>query len=113
MGKVLVILVIVVIAVAVWLAWPHLRVRVPDDFQKLPGPERVARARAAREAMIRGKYRVAGVPYPGEIFVRWIKHEAVIELWARDTTQPFQLVASWPILSSSGGPGPKRREGCE
>ncbi len=112
MGKVVIfLLVTAILAIAVWLLWPHLRVRLPDDFQKLSGPARVARARAERKATIRAKYRAAGVPYPGEIFVRWLKQEAALELWARAGEEAFRLVATWPILSSSGGPGPKRREG--
>lgn len=110
MQRVAILLIVLAFALAVWLAWPHLRARIPDGFQKLAGPERVARARAAGEVAIRGKYRVAGVPYPGEIFVRWFKHEAALELWAREGQRPFRLIVTWPILSSSGVPGPKRRE---
>lgn len=84
---------------------------MPDDFQKLSGPERVARARAQSEARIREKYRVAGLPYPGTIFIRWFKREAELELWARRGDHDFKLVATYPIVKSSGGPGPKRREG--
>ncbi|HYR58359.1 MAG TPA: hypothetical protein VEO95_07015, partial [Chthoniobacteraceae bacterium] len=108
---VLLVLCVVAIGIVLWRFWPHARVRLPDDFQKLAGPERVAHARAVSESSIRAKYRAAGVAYPGEIFVRWFKHEAVIELWARNGPEPFRRVTSWPILSSSGDPGPKRREG--
>lgn len=111
MGRLLLIPGIVLIVAAVWFAWPHLRVRIPDDFQKLDGTARVARARANREAVIRGKYRAAGVRYPGEIFIRWFKQEAALELWARNGAEPFRKIATWPILASSGDPGPKRREG--
>lgn len=82
------------------------------DYQSLPGPERVARARAAREKAIRAKFAQTDLPYPPrEIFLRWFKKEAVIELWARSKHEPFRLVTSYPILANSGGPGPKRREG--
>lgn len=84
---------------------------MPDDFQKLSGPERVARARAQSEAKIREKYRAAGLPYPGAIFIRWFKREAELELWARRGDHDFKLVATYPIVKSSGSPGPKRREG--
>ncbi len=94
-----------------WYCWPQVRARIPDDFQKLSGPEREARARAAREAVIAGKYRTAGVDYPGEIFIRWFKREAQLELWARSEPGALRLITTWPILKSSGGPGPKRREG--
>lgn len=102
---------LVLLGFLIWRVWPHIRARIPDDFQKLSGPERIRRARATREAVIREKYRAAQVNYPGEVFVRWLKHEASLELWARNGSQPFRLVASWPILASSGKPGPKRREG--
>ncbi len=94
-----------------WRVWPNLRARIPDDFQKLSGPQRVQRARVNHEAVLREKYQAAGVQYPGEIFVRWLKQEASLELWARNAAEPFRLVAKWPILASSGKPGPKRREG--
>jgi murein L,D-transpeptidase YafK len=111
MAKLFIVGLLAALAVAIWFAWPHLRARIPDDFQKLAGPARVARARANRGNLIEEKFRAAGLTYPGEIFIRWFKHEAVLELWARNSAQPFRLVTSWPILASSGGPGPKRREG--
>lgn len=73
--------------------------------------DRVAAARAARGKNIKEKYRAAEVEYPGEIYVRWLKREAIVELWARNGRKKFQRVAEFPILKSSGGPGPKRREG--
>ncbi len=111
MAKVILALLLLVSAAATWRFLPSLRARMPDDFQKLSGPERVARARAQSEAKIREKYRAAGVPYPGEIFLRWFKREAELELWARRGADDFQRIATYPILRSSGGPGPKRREG--
>ena len=83
-----------------------------DDFQKLDGGERVARARAAHGKIIAQKFRDAGLPYPArEIFLRWFKREAVVELWAREDRGRFHLIASYEILTTSGGPGPKRRQG--
>lgn len=111
MGKVPIVLALILIGVLAWRAWPQLCARLPDESQKLDGPERVQRARAANEAVIRGKFRAAGVEYPGEVFVRWFKQEAALELWARNAPQPFRMVASWPILVSSGKLGPKRRQG--
>jgi murein L,D-transpeptidase YafK len=73
--------------------------------------DRVATARQQHGDAIRDKFRAAGVAYPGEIFLRWLKREAVLELWARNPGRRFRLVASYPILASSGEPGPKRREG--
>lgn len=96
---------------ASWRDAPTLRACMPDDFQKFSGPERLARARAQSEARIREKYRVAGLPYPGALFIRWFKREQVLELWARRGDHDFRLVTTYPIVKASGGPGPKRREG--
>ena len=83
-----------------------------DDFQKLSGEERIARARAAHGKIIVQKFHDAGLPYPArEIFLRWLKREAVVELWARENRGRFHLIASFEILATSGGPGPKRRQG--
>ena len=69
------------------------RARAADDFQQLSGSERVARARAARAKTIRERFQRVGLPYPPrEIFLRWFKKEAVVELWARDKEAPFRLV---------------------
>ena len=88
------------------------RMMATDDFQQLPGEERVARARAARDKIIRERFQEAGLTYPPrEIFLRWFKKEAAIELWARAEREPFRLINSYAILAHSGGPGPKRREG--
>ena len=83
-----------------------------DDFQKLGGEEREAKARAAHGKIIAQKFQDAGLPYPArEIFLRWLKREAVVELWAREDRGPFRLIATYEILATSGGPGPKRRMG--
>jgi len=111
MAKVISALLVAALLAVAWQYAPTLRARMPDDIQKLSGPERVAQARAHSEAKIREKYRVAGLPYPGAIFIRWFKREAELELWARRGDHDFKRVATYPILKSSGGPGPKRREG--
>jgi len=90
----------------------HARSMGGDDFQKLGGKERVAQARARHGKIIAQKFQDAGLPYPArEIFLRWLKREAVVELWAREARGAFVLVTSFAILASSGGPGPKRRQG--
>ena len=88
------------------------RVKAADEFQQLPGSERIARARASRDKAVRERFQLAGLPYPPrEIFLRWFKKEAVVELWARAKEKPFLLVHTYPVLASSGVAGPKRREG--
>jgi murein L,D-transpeptidase YafK len=85
---------------------------VPDFSSTPPDPaDRVAVARFQHEDTIRAAYHAVGVDYPGEVFLRWLKREAVLELWARNPRGRFRLIASYPILASSGEPGPKRRAG--
>ncbi len=47
-----------------------------------------------------------------EIFLRIYKSEGLLELWGKEKSgTEFRLVKSYPICSSSGHEGPKRREG--
>lgn len=87
-----------------------LLTRIEDSTRG--GSERVALARKASGPRIAARVKHAGLTYPpGEIFVRAFKHEAELEIWGREASEPFRHVATFPILSRSGGPGPKRREG--
>ncbi|MDR3403216.1 MAG: L,D-transpeptidase family protein [Chthoniobacter sp.] len=100
-------------AAALWLAGTRAPAE-PVTEPASPTPDtvdRVAVARQQHEAAIRQKYHAVAVQYPGEIFIRWLKREEMVELWARDGARRFRRVASYPILASSGLPGPKRREG--
>lgn len=76
-------------------------------------PERVAAARLRCGAKLRDDFTKAGVRWPAdEIFLRVMKRERQIELWARNGSgESYRLVKTLPILAASGGPGPKRREG--
>lgn len=98
---------------AAGLGWSQFRTKTVSDFPPPPvdPADRVATARHGRGGTIRQAYTAAGVDYPGEVFLRWLKHDAVLELWARSPGRRFRLVGSYPILASSGLPGPKRREG--
>ena len=75
--------------------------------------DRVAEAKKHTGAALRTAFEKAGIRWPAdEIFLRVMKREGEIEMWARGMAgQPFQLVKRLPILAQSGGPGPKRREG--
>jgi murein L,D-transpeptidase YafK len=78
----------------------------------IPGERRVALARAARTDLILQRCKAVGVPYPPrEIFLRAFKHEGQLEAWAREDAGPFKLWKTYPVLTPSGGPGPKRRAG--
>jgi murein L,D-transpeptidase YafK len=99
-------------AIALWSVDSHAPAQtVPDTTPAADSVDRVAAARLQHGAAIRQKYHDAAVPYPGEIFLRWLKREAVVELWARESGHRFRLVFRYPILAVSGVPGPKRREG--
>lgn len=76
-------------------------------------PPRVAAARKRCGAELRAAFEKAGVRWPAnEIFLRAVKREKQLELWARNGAgEQFQLVKTMPVLAASGGPGPKRREG--
>ena len=112
MAKTFTVLLLIAAAAVFWITFPYLRARMPDDFQKLSGPERVKLAREAQGKAIAQKFKDAGLPYPArESFIRWLKREAVVELWAREDRGKLHLIASYEILAASGGPGPKRREG--
>jgi murein L,D-transpeptidase YafK len=101
---------------AAWLAWPRDQLDPvaeppPTPLDPADTSENVVVARIQHGDAIRAAYHMVDVEYPGEVFLRWLKREAVLELWARNPGRRFRLVATYPILASSGEPGPKRREG--
>jgi murein L,D-transpeptidase YafK len=114
MRQALSILVTMAVTAAIWMAWARFETPPPPP----PEPpmivdlnDRVDIARLQHGAAIQEKYHAMAVEYPGEIFLRWFKREATLELWARNPQRRFRLVGSYPILATSGEPGPKRREG--
>lgn len=113
MNKAILFLLLLGGSAAIWMASPS-KAQVappPTTMPEADTADRVAEARTAREKIIKDKYRAVAVQYPGEVYLRWLKREAIVELWARNRGKRFKLVAEFPILKSSGGPGPKRREG--
>lgn len=73
---------------------------------------RVKQAFERREASLRDHFAKAGLPYPPEkIFIRVLKREEELELWAQDRAGSFALARTYPICYASGRLGPKRREG--
>jgi len=111
MRSALSILIPVVLTATIWMAWARVH-PPPVPPPPIPDPDdRVAMARLQRGEAIQHKYHAAAVDYPGEVFLRWLKREAALELWARNPRRRFRLVATYPILASSGDLGPKRREG--
>ncbi|MHA3774223.1 L,D-transpeptidase family protein [Verrucomicrobiota bacterium sgz303538] len=74
--------------------------------------DRVTPARAAREAKLRQLCAEQSLPYPpSELFIRALKREQMVEVWAGEAEQPLKLLASYPLTAFSGHLGPKRREG--
>jgi murein L,D-transpeptidase YafK len=75
--------------------------------------DRVAGAREAADERLRAVFAEAGLAYPArEIFLRVLKHERVLELWARSHPDAgFTLVRSYPVCALPGQLGPKRRMG--
>jgi hypothetical protein len=87
--------------------------QTPRKLAPTAEPERVAAARLRCEVRLRNIFEKAGVRWPAdEIFLRAMKRERQLELWARNGAgEPFRFVKWLPITAASGGPGPKRREG--
>ena len=81
-------------------------------FLTASSADRVAAARTARGETLRERLETMGLRYPcPEIFLRAFKHERELEVWARNDSDSYRLVAAFPLTASSGVAGPKRREG--
>lgn len=66
---------------------------------------------ASADADLQAKFAVAGVIYPpASLTFIALKQERTLEVWAPGSNAPV-MVAAYPILAASGGPGPKLREG--
>jgi hypothetical protein len=48
---------------------------------------------------------------PARITLLAFKQERVLEVWGSNATGALHLLARYPILAGSGGPGPKQKEG--
>lgn len=95
--------VLVLATVTVLVMWPARRASAQ---------ERVEQARKARSADIAALFKKAGVAFPPEeIFLRAIKDEDVLELWAGRRGEPLVHVRDYEVCMASGGPGPKRMQG--
>ncbi len=76
--------------------------------------DRVEAARRARERAVAGAFAAAGVSWPPEeMYVRALKQERVLEVWAGARGQPLRQVKTFPFCAASGDVGPKRRQGDE
>ena len=75
--------------------------------------ERVRVARAEFEDSIRTLFAAKHLPYPPrKLFIRAFKAEGRLEVWAAPAIgERLSLVKTYPICATSGGLGPKRKEG--
>lgn len=74
---------------------------------------RVRTAYQQKEAVMLEKLRSAGIERERlEVFLRVFKEEEKVELWGRNKgDKKFVKIDSYDVCSSSGGPGPKRKQG--
>ncbi|EHC32535.1 Inner membrane protein [Salmonella enterica subsp. enterica serovar Alachua str. R6-377] len=50
--------------------------------------------------------------HPGDqLFIRILKAEDKLELWASANNKPYKLYKTWTICAWSGGLGPKHKQG--
>ena len=74
--------------------------------------DRVAEARKRAEPAVRAAFTAAGIAYPPSgLHIRAFKREGEVELWAPGAGGRWVKVATHAILTPSGLPGPKRKEG--
>jgi murein L,D-transpeptidase YafK len=74
---------------------------------------RVKDAYAEKENAVKNLFKEKGIDYSSfNIFLRAFKKEMKLEVWVKDKTKPsYTLLTTYPICSSSGTLGPKRKEG--
>jgi murein L,D-transpeptidase YafK len=76
---------------------------------------RVRTASREKDEVLRQRFKEKALAYPPRaILLRAFKKEALLELWATEAEdKPYVLVHEYPICTSSGSLGPKRRFGDE
>jgi murein L,D-transpeptidase YafK len=76
-------------------------------------PKESPRQRPGLEDEVKALCQRMGAAWPPvDLFFRAFKHEAVLEVWAGGKGgDRYVLLNTYPVLATSGGPGPKRREG--
>jgi murein L,D-transpeptidase YafK len=85
----------------------------PDFWEQQLRFPRVRAAQAAAGPVVANRLRLLALnPRRLEIFLRLIKTNAELEVWARNQgTGPYELLHSYPLAATSGTLGPKRRAG--
>jgi len=81
-----------------------------DKHQRHP---RVRTAISEKDSILRKRFEDKGLIYPPQnLFIRVFKQEKVLEVWTfSGSAGIFKKVFDYPICLTSGGLGPKRREG--
>lgn len=74
--------------------------------------ERLTQYGPTARARLEPYFQKQNVTYPpSQIALIGLKQEKVLEVYARNGTNDFKRIRSYPILAASGGLGPKLREG--
>jgi murein L,D-transpeptidase YafK len=73
---------------------------------------RVKGAYKSKRALLKSAYAKQGLTYPtARTFIRILKKERVLELWAAAAKGPYKQIKTYPICAASGVAGPKRQQG--
>jgi murein L,D-transpeptidase YafK len=100
--------------IGLWLMTaPHPKAQASDFLEGQMGHPRVRAAFAEKEEALRRAFEAKQVRFPPRgIFLRVLKREAVVELWAADFPRgTYRRITEYKICATSGELGPKRREG--
>lgn len=74
--------------------------------------ERVKSAYAEKENIVKELLRTKDIKAEYGIFIRAFKREEELEVWIREKqSEKFSLLITYPFCTTSGKPGPKRKEG--
>jgi murein L,D-transpeptidase YafK len=95
------------------LAAPHISFAQGEFLAKQKTYSRVRTAFTEMDSSAKKIFADKNIPFPPQkIFLRAFKQEMLIELWAKAASaDTFCLIKSYPVCSSSGDLGPKRRQG--
>jgi murein L,D-transpeptidase YafK len=75
--------------------------------------QRVKASYAEKESVVKNFFSEKHLQYDGfHLFIRAFKKEETLEVWIKEKgSDSFKLLRSYPFCTSSGAPGPKRKEG--
>lgn len=84
----------------------------PSFVQQQLYSSRVQEAKSDKNSYLKKIFSEKSLHYPPDnIFLRVFKSEDIMELWAANDGQPYQLVKTYGVCSMAGVLGPKRRQG--